>query len=154
MALVIAVDQLTKALAEAYLTFGSPIDLMPILALYRVHNSGIAFSMLADMGPLALNLLALAVAAVVIAVWLRARDGGMPAAIGYALIIGGAAGNFIDRVRYGYVVDFLLLHLSNRTLFVFNIADAALTLGPVLLVLVYMWQTADPLSRHRGGDWR
>ena len=69
--------------------------------------------------------------------WSRARDGGRLAAIGFALIVGGAIGNLIDRLRLGHVVDFLLLHLGDWTLFVFNLADAALTLGPIVLLLVY-----------------
>ena len=60
-------------------------------------------------------------------------------AVGYALILGGAIGNLIDRIVHGYVVDFLLLHIGDWTLFVFNLADAALTLGPALLLVVYLW---------------
>jgi signal peptidase II len=74
----------------------------------------------------------------VVGFWVRATDGGRPAAIGFALILGGAIGNLADRVRLGSVVDFLYLHLGNRPLFVFNLADAALTLGPLLLILVYL----------------
>ena len=69
----------------------------------------------------------------------RNRDGGRIAAAGFALILGGAVGNLIDRLRFGYVIDFLLLHIGDRTLFVFNLADAALTLGPALLLVVYLW---------------
>jgi signal peptidase II len=137
--LVVLADQGAKMLAETRLPLGEAIDLLPVLSLFRVHNTGIAFSMFAGSGAFALNVLALAVAAVVTGLWLRSRDGGWPAAIGYALILGGAAGNIIDRLRFGHVIDFLLLHIGTRTLFVFNIADAALTLGPVLLVIVYLW---------------
>ncbi len=69
----------------------------------------------------------------------RAEDGGRWATVGYALIIGGALGNLIDRILHGYVVDFLLLHFGDWTLFVFNLADAALTLGPAILLIVYLW---------------
>jgi signal peptidase II len=79
----------------------------------------------------------LAVMALVVVFWQRSHDGGQLVAIGFALILGGALGNLIDRVRLGYVVDFLLLHLGERTLFVFNLADAALTLGPALLIVAY-----------------
>ena len=82
--------------------------------------------------------LPLAVTAVVLVFWVRNRDGGRLASAGFALILGGALGNLIDRLRLGYVVDFLLLHLGDWTLFVFNLADAALTLGPLLLILAFL----------------
>lgn len=138
IASTLVVDQASKALAEAGLPFAEPIDLLPILSLYRVHNPGIAFSFLADFGALGLILLTAAITGLVLTLWWRATEGGRLATVGYALIIGGALGNFIDRLVHGHVIDFLLLHLGDWTLFVFNLADAALTIGPLLLVLVYL----------------
>ncbi|MCR4282995.1 MAG: signal peptidase II [Bauldia sp.] len=138
VAAVVVVDQAAKLIAEARLPLGEAIDILPILTLYRVYNTGIAFSMFADSG-LALVVMTLAISAVVIALWTRNHDGGPIAAAGFALIVGGAVGNLIDRLRFGYVIDFLLLHIGDRTLFVFNLADAALTLGPALLLVVYLW---------------
>jgi signal peptidase II len=135
---VIAVDQATKLWATAALAADRAIDLLPILALLRVENTGIAFSIFAGSG-VPLVLVTLIVTAAVIAFWLTARDGGQIASAGFALILGGALGNLIDRVRLGYVIDFLWLHFGDRTLFVFNLADAALTLGPVLLLVTYLW---------------
>jgi signal peptidase II len=140
---VVAVDQATKLWATAVLPAGRAIDLLPILALLRVENTGIAFSIFAGSG-VPLVLVTLVVTAAVIAFWLTARDGGQIAAAGFALILGGALGNLIDRVRLGYVIDFLWLHLGDRTLFVFNLADAALTLGPVLLLVTYLWPVRQP----------
>ena len=134
---VIAIDQIAKLIALARLPLGEPIDLLPVLTLYRVENTGIAFSFLSGSG-FPLIALTVAILVVVVAFWVRATDGGRLAAAGFALILGGAIGNLIDRVRLGSVVDFLLLHFGDRTLFVFNLADAALTLGPVLLILVYL----------------
>ena len=141
VAAVAVADQLTKAMAEAKLPLAETIDVLPILSLYRVHNTGIAFSMFAGSG-VALIALMIAVSAIVIIFWQRSHDGGQLAAAGFALILGGAIGNLIDRLRLGYVVDFLLLHVGGWALFVFNFADAALTLGPVLLLIVYMWPTS------------
>ncbi len=135
---VVAVDQAAKALAQARLPFAQAIDVLPFLALYRVNNTGIAFSMFAGSG-IVLTTLIVVVSAIVIAFWLRSHDGGRVAAIGFALILGGALGNLIDRLRLGHVVDFLLLHVGDWTLFVFNLADSALTLGPALLLLVHLW---------------
>jgi signal peptidase II len=135
---VLALDQITKAIAETHLALGEPIDLLPILTLNRVHNTGIAFSLLSGFGSLGLIVLTLAITVIVIGFWQRATDGGRLAAVGYALIIGGALGNLIDRLAEGHVVDFLMLHFGERVLFVFNTADVALTLGPVLLILAYL----------------
>lgn len=135
---VVAIDQIAKLVAEARLPLGEAIDVLPILTLYRVHNTGIAFSFLAGSG-IGLVFLTLAITVIVILFWVRSPDGGRLAAIGFALILGGALGNVIDRLRLGYVIDFLLLHFGDRTLFVFNLADAALSLGPVLLLVVYLW---------------
>ena len=135
---VVIVDQIAKLIVEARLPEGQAIDVLPILTLLHVRNTGIAFSMFSGSG-FGLILLPLAVTAVVLVFWARNREGGRLAAVAFALILGGAIGNLIDRLRLGYVIDFLLLHLGDWTLFVFNLADAALTLGPALLLLVYLW---------------
>ena len=138
---VTVLDQLTKLAADALIPLGGQIRLLPILSLYRVDNTGIALSFLTDSGVVPIVLM-LAVMTVVIVMWRRAEDGGRLAAIGFALILGGAVGNLIDRVRLGHVIDFLFLHLGPRPLFVFNLADAALTIGPTLLVVLYLWPAA------------
>ena len=137
--LVLLLDQLAKEVVETNLPIGELIPVLPILDLYRVHNTGIAFSLFAGYGGLALIALALAISAGVLVFWWSAREGGRLATIGYGLIVGGALGNLFDRLFRGHVVDFLLLHIGSWTLFVFNLADAALTLGPILLLLVFYW---------------
>jgi len=139
------VDQLAKAIADGSLPFGASIEVLPFLALHLVHNPGVAFSFFAEFGGLALILMTLAITLVVLGFWSRATEGGRWATVGYGLIIGGALGNLIDRIIHGHVIDFLLLHFGKRTLFVFNPADAALTLGPALLIVVYLW----PRRAHR-----
>ena len=140
-AAVVVIDQIAKLIVQSRLPEGQAIDVLPILTLLHVHNTGIAFSMLADSG-FGVILLPLVVTAIVLVFWARNHEGGRLAAAGFALILGGAIGNLIDRLRLGYVTDFLLLHFGDWTLFVFNLADAALTLGPALLLLVYLWPTA------------
>ncbi len=140
---VVAIDQVSKWIAETRLPFGEAIDLLPILSLFRIYNTGIAFSFLSGLGPAFLIAMTAAISAVVVVFWVRAHDGGRLAAAGFALILGGAVGNLIDRLRFGYVIDFLLLHIGERTLFVFNLADAALTMGPVLLILAYLFPSAE-----------
>jgi signal peptidase II len=145
---VLAVDQISKAIAETRLDLDAPIDLLPILSLLRVYNSGVAFSLLSGFGSLGLIVLTVTITVVIFAFWQRAADGGRLAAIGYALIVGGAVGNLIDRLALGHVVDFLVLHIGERVLFVFNLADAALTLGPILLIVAYL----GPGRQHGAGE--
>lgn len=142
VAATVVIDQAAKYAAEASLPIGEPVELLPVLDLYRIHNTGIAFSMLSRFGGLPLTLLTVAITVIVLVFWWRSRDGGRLAAVGFALIVGGAVGNLIDRLRFGHVVDFLLLHLGDWTLFVFNLADAALTIGPVLLLFAYLRPSA------------
>jgi signal peptidase II len=139
IALVVIVDQGSKFIAERSLPFAETIDLLPILSLYRTYNTGVAFSMFAGAGPWVLIAAMLAITAAVLYLWARAEEGGRLATAGYALIVGGALGNLIDRFVHGYVIDFLLLHFGDRTLFVFNLADAALTLGPILVLAVFVF---------------
>ncbi|MEJ0011806.1 MAG: signal peptidase II [Bauldia sp.] len=134
----VVLDQIAKLIAVAELPMGSAIDLLPILTLYRVENTGIAFSFLSGSG-MPLIVMTLVIIVVVGGFWVRSTDGGRLAAAGFALIVGGAFGNLIDRVRLGSVVDFLLLHFGERTLFVFNVADVALTLGPALLIVTFLF---------------
>lgn len=136
--LTFVADQVTKAWAEAGLEYGQLVDLLPIISLFRVHNTGIAFSMLNDFGEIGLFAMALAVVVLVLVIWQKSGDGGRFAAIGYALVVGGALGNLADRISHGHVVDFLLLHIGDMSLFVFNIADVALTIGPILLIMIIM----------------
>ena len=137
----LVLDQVAKYLVGTRLDPGVTIDILPFLALHPVSNPGIAFSFLTGAGSLALIGLTLAVTCVVLWLWVKATEGGPPATVGYALILGGALGNLADRLTHGHVVDFLLLHLGDRTLFIFNLADAALTLGPLLLVALYFLPT-------------
>jgi signal peptidase II len=135
---VLILDQLAKLAAEHWLALGEAIDVLPILALYRTYNTGIAFSLFAGFGATGLIVGTLAITVLVAIFWARSRDGGMAAALGFALIVGGALGNLIDRLVHGHVIDFLLLHFGSRTLFVFNLADVALTFGPLILLFAFM----------------
>lgn len=137
-ALALALDQVaklsvTRGFASGALEGG---PLLPFVDLSLQANRGISFSLFRQNGALGVALLtAFALAVVVfLAVWLwRARS--RLTAAGLGLIIGGALGNAADRVAYGAVVDFLDLHAFGRHFFVFNIADAAISLGVALLML-------------------
>jgi len=138
MAGTLIVDQVSKWIAVATIKESAPQAILPILDLYYTENPGIAFSFLRGSSPTLLLLAVVAVTIAILVFWARSRDGGKLAALGFGLIVGGAIGNIVDRLIYGHVIDFLHLHIGDRTLFVFNLADAALTLGPILLVIAFL----------------
>jgi len=135
---VIVLDQLTKTLIEHSLTLYQSIPVLPVLEITRLHNTGAAFSFLADeTGWQRWLFTALAiVVSVVLVFWLRRIDRGAKAlASAVALILGGALGNVIDRLRLGHVIDFVHAHWGEHYFPAFNVADSAITIGAVLLLL-------------------
>ena len=142
---VAILDQVTKALAHAAL-FRDPrvIEVTSFFNLVPVWNRGVSFGIFAD-GPeitrWLLTVFALVVS-VMLGLWM-VRGGGRLLVFGLALIIGGAIGNVIDRVRFGAVIDFFDLHAGGYHWPAFNIADAAIFCGVVMLIVENLW-----LSRH------
>ena len=135
VAVAIALDQWIKYLVETRLALHEPVDLLPFLALYRTYNTGVAFSMLSSFGDTGLIVVSLAVIAFVL--YLASRSAGEQwlARIGFALIIGGAIGNLIDRAVYGHVIDYILFHTPVWSFAVFNLADAFITVGAILVLV-------------------
>ena len=137
-ALVVALDMWTKDIASASLTLYRPVELTSWLNMTLAHNYGAAFSFLSDAGGWQrwlFTALAVVVTAVLL-VWLLrlpARDRLTAAAL--ALIIGGAIGNLTDRIRHGYVVDFIDVYYRDWHWPAFNVADSAITCGVILLLL-------------------
>ena len=137
--LVIAVDQLTKLWIERTMVLGDSFTVLPVLDIVRAHNTGAAFSFLADAGGWqrwAFSLLAVGVS-IALVFWLRrlALTTHALLAFGLALILGGAVGNVIDRFEHGYVVDFVHAHWGAAYFPAFNVADAAISIGAVLVIL-------------------
>lgn len=136
--LAIVIDQLTKVVAVTKLGYeGASVPVLPFLNWTLLYNHGAAFSFLAGAGGWQrhfFTLLALVVA-VVLVVWLRKlpRQATVLAA-GLGLILGGALGNVIDRVRLGYVVDFIHVYYQSWHYPAFNIADSAITLGVIFIL--------------------
>jgi signal peptidase II len=133
-AAAIVLDQWLKALVEARLALEEPVHLTPFLALYRTYNTGIAFSMFSSFGDGFLVLLSLAVIGFVLYLAGATRAEQVLARTGFALVVGGAGGNLIDRVAYGHVIDYILFHTPLFTFAVFNLADALITAGACLIV--------------------
>lgn len=138
-ALVLILDQITKFAILARFRLGERATVVPgFLDLTLVYNPGAAFSFLASAaGWQRWLFVGIGVAASAFIVWLLARHGAQRLfALALSLILGGAIGNVIDRLLHGQVVDFLLAHWRDRWYFpAFNVADAAITAGAVLLVL-------------------
>lgn len=135
---VLLVDQCTKLLADAMLTLYQPVELIPYFALRKAYNSGAAFSFLADeSGWQRWFFIALAVIIIgVLVVWLRRLSAEeVRTRLALVLILGGAAGNVVDRLVYGYVIDFIDVYYKSWHWPAFNIADAAISVGAFLLLL-------------------
>ena len=130
----IALDQWIKYMVETGLAFQEKVDLVPFLALFRTYNTGIAFSMFSSFGDTGLIAISLGVVAFVLYLATRTPSGHVLARTGFALIVGGALGNLIDRATYGHVIDYILFHTPVWSFAVFNLADAFISVGAVLVV--------------------
>ena len=135
---IVAADQLTKLMVIDNLTYLQRIPILPVLDLVHLHNTGAAFSFLADASGWQ-NWMFAGVAIVVSGVifwWLvKLPEGGRRVlSLGLALVLGGAIGNLIDRILYGYVIDFILFYYHEWSYPAFNIADSAITCGVALIL--------------------
>ena len=135
--LVIVLDQLSKVWITNHFAYGERYTVLSVFDLVLAHNTGAAFSFLHDAGGMQRWLFTIiaVVASVWIVVLLRKHATQMLFALALSLILGGALGNLIDRIAYGYVVDFLLFHWDEHYFPAFNIADSAITCGAVLMIL-------------------
>ncbi|MEA1015438.1 signal peptidase II [Sphingomonas sp. LY54] len=145
-AFVFALDQITKWIVIDLLRLPQRgvVDLLPFFDLRWVENHGVSMGFLtasSDTGRWLLVAMTAAIASAV-AVWLW-REKNRADAIALSLVLGGALGNIVDRARYGYVADFADLHFGEwRPFLIFNVGDAAITIG-VLLLLVRALLTRD-----------
>ena len=133
----LVLDQLSKFVIERTLAMHDAWILLPFLAFQRAYNTGAAFSLLHDAGGWQRPLLS--VVSIIIMAWLAVwlhRMGPSPKlpVVSIALVLGGAAGNLVDRLHTGAVVDFIVLHYQGWQWPTFNLADTAITLGVVGLL--------------------
>ena len=136
-ALVIVLDQLSKLWISSHFSYGEHLYVFGVFNLVLAHNTGAAFSFLSDAGGMQRWLFT--VIAVVASVWivwlLRSHQHQKLFAMALSMILGGALGNLIDRIAYGYVVDFLDFHWGVYHFPAFNLADSAITCGAFLLII-------------------
>jgi len=137
---VLAVDQLSKYAVDKFTPRGSLQVVIPgLLNLVHTNNPGVAFGLFADShAPWRAPLLVLFAAVVIgLIIWMMStgRAGGAMGSYGLALILGGAAGNVVDRVSHRSVTDFIDLHLGAYHWYTFNVADSAILIGAVLVIV-------------------
>lgn len=138
LALILLIaDQFTKVLILGYYQLGDATYITSFFNIVRVHNSGAAFSFLASAsGWQRWFFTAIGIVAALFILWmLKSHPGQKLFSFALACILGGAVGNVIDRLLHGYVVDFLDFHYAGWHFPAFNIADAAITVGAVCLIL-------------------
>ena len=137
--IIFVADQLTKWFVSVPLALQArgQIELLPIFNLTWVENNGISLGLLNATTPTGRWMLVAMTAAIAIGVaWWIVKDEKRGDQLALSLVLGGALGNIVDRVRHGYVVDFADLHFGAfRPFLVFNVADAAISIGVVILLL-------------------
>ena len=135
--ILLLADQFTKVLIVGYYHLGDSTTVTSFFNIVRVHNSGAAFSFLAGASGWQrwfFTVLGFVAAAVII--WmLKSHPGQKLFSFAMACILGGAVGNVIDRLVHGYVVDFLDFHWRGMHFPAFNVADSAITVGAICLIL-------------------
>jgi signal peptidase II len=144
-AAVLAADQVTKALLVVWLPLHARYEVVEnLFTINHVQNYGAAFGLFANVsGNLLRWVLVIVSIAAVGLIWAYAREGWHEPKIVHAfgMILGGALGNLVDRLRLGYVVDFLDVHWGSHHWPSFNVADAAITVGAVILFLAMAQQS-------------
>lgn len=140
--ITVGLDQAIKYWVVKSMTVGDEIVLLPFLSLYHARNPGIAFSMLSSFSDWGLIILTIIIIGFVIWLWKNAGSEKSWSRFGFLLIIGGAIGNLIDRIRFHYVVDYISFHIEGVFSFaIFNLADAFITIGAVFIILdeIHIW---------------
>ena len=144
--IVVIADQFTKVLILGYYRLGDSTAITSFFNIVRAHNTGAAFSFLAAASGWQRWFFAgIAVAATLFCIWmLRKHAGQRLFSFALACILGGAVGNLVDRLLHGYVVDFLQVHYGGWYFPAFNVADSAITIGAILLIVSLLLPARDP----------
>ena len=144
-AAAIVLDQLTKLWIVDSIPNGGSVTVLPVLNIIHTYNPGAAWSMFANAGGAQRWIFSglAVVVSVVLVYWLRRLQLSAQALLvgGLTLILGGAIGNVIDRLRLGHVVDFVQVHWGNSYFPAFNVADSAISIGAVFVVLDALRET-------------
>ncbi|HEX9039102.1 MAG TPA: signal peptidase II [Ktedonobacterales bacterium] len=151
---VLLVDQLTKVWVVQYFGFEGgraeiPI-LGPFLGLFYVQNSGVAFSLLQGQN-IKFALIFLALGLIGYLYWRFRASPSLWLRMGFALVLGGALGNLLDRFTRGYVVDFVAFQIPSAKFYfpLFNVADSAITIGVALIAAVFYYMSSTPANEQK-----
>jgi signal peptidase II len=140
---ILVVDQLTKYISNTQMNTGESIHMLPIFNIALAHNQGAAFSLLSNAGgwqQWLFSIIAIVISCIVI-VWLyRLPPKHSWSAAALALVLGGAIGNLVDRLYYGYVIDFLEFHIKQYYWPTFNVADSAVCIGVIMLLIEFTFR--------------
>ena len=149
-AVVVAADLATKSWISSAFTPGESVRITPFFNLVLAHNTGAAFSFLADAGGWQrwfFTVVTIAISIGIVVMLSRQRDAAWISAA-LALVLGGALGNLYDRLTLGHVVDFVQLHAAGYYWPAFNVADSAITVGVVML----LWDSVRPKTGRLGQE--
>ena len=143
-AFIIVLDQITKYIVLTHLTEQSVIHVLPFLNFILRFNAGASFSFLGNASGWQVYLLSgiSIFVSIILIIWLsRLPRSEWVLALPVSMVLGGALGNLIDRVRFGYVTDFIDFHVRNWHFATFNVADSAVTVGATWLVLRLLYES-------------
>lgn len=133
----VVLDQWTKHLIVQYIQSPADFkDVLPVLSIVRTHNMGVSFGMLSayNLGPLFYGVLTVGI--IIFLIYMTWQNQRMLAQFSFVLMVSGAIGNLIDRLTYGYVIDFISVHwFSNYHFYIFNVADIFISWGAGLIIL-------------------
>ncbi len=133
---ILVIDQVAKMVAVNFILPNQSIRVFTFLNLVNVRNTGAAFGLFQNLGNTIFIGISLVAILIILSLIIRSKED----SIALSLILGGALGNLTDRLRLGYVVDFIDLHLGRYHWPAFNLADSALSLGMVLLLFRLFWR--------------
>ena len=142
---LVAADLWTKNLAVSSLSLGNSEEFfIPFIDLLLLYNSGIAFGMFDNKNQLQIyGLLIIGAIIVSYILYLAVKETSYKKTLGFSIIAGGALGNIIDRAINGFVTDFLHLKINNFSFFIFNMADAFITIGAILIIYFELKTNSD-----------
>lgn len=151
LTLTVGLDQAVKYWIMQNMPLGTEIPLIPFLSLYHVRNSGIAFSFFSSFSHWGIIAITIIVIIFLLWLWKNTEDNKFLMRFGLVLIIGGAIGNLIDRIRFHHVTDYILFHIDDIFYFaIFNLADSFITLGVIAILIEELrtWMKARRHSNH------
>lgn len=132
---LLILDQVSKYYISTHFDTSKFLNILPFLSIYYSQNYGVAFSFLQNSNHLFISLFSIFI--IIFMAFCLNKSKSRFTLLGYTMIISGAVGNLLDRIRLGYVVDFIFFHISNIFNFaIFNLADSFITIG-VLLIIFY-----------------